>query len=166
MWTQKSDGIVQMSGDSETDRIEEARAKKKRQRSGHQQPWSHPLLLFLALASRKLPFSLKNAKCTAFHRPHKGPPSSQLHKHNQTRHNYVIRMAGADRDPLTVCWCFKFVLSEFGLIRGGSRMCVWGGEGGLQLWHLRAYFHDRDYWVDRMTFSLLFRRDQAIYCAW
>lgn len=61
---------------------------------------------------------LKNAKRTTFHRPHKGPPSAQLH--DQTRANYVIRPAGADRDPRMVGWrvIFKSSNNEESLIGG------------------------------------------------
>lgn len=64
---------------------------------------------------------LKNAKRTTFHRLHKGPPSAQLHRHHQTRANYVISPAGAEGDPRMVGWrvIFKLSNNEESLI-GGS----------------------------------------------
>lgn len=55
---------------------------------------------------QKTALLLKNAKCTTFQQPHKGPPSSQLHGHNQTRDNYIIRLAGGRQglsDGVLVC---------------------------------------------------------------
>lgn len=71
-----------------------------------------PSAPLFGIGFQKTALSLKNAKCTTFHQPHKGPPSSQLHRHNQTRDNYIIRLAGADRDPQMVCWCVIFTLSD------------------------------------------------------
>lgn len=64
--------------------------------------------------------SLKNAKRTTFRRPHKGPPSAQLHRRDQTRANYVISLAGAEGDPQMVGWrvIFKLSNNEESLIRG------------------------------------------------
>lgn len=77
-----------------------------------------PVPARLAGCFQKDALLLKNAKRTTFHRPHKGPPSAQLH--DQTRANYIISLAGAEGDPRMVGWrvIFKLSNNEESLIRG------------------------------------------------